>query len=231
MFINKIGSEHVTYGKNNQDFGFEWQGFLCVVDGCSEGEHSEVGAKLFSKKLLEVIKDRKMIKPRDIDIAFLGVKNFVARRGDVNYDDYLHDVINYMCFTIMVLIERERSWELIMCGDGVVITQDHDDNMKFLSIDHSSTPMYYAYSFVDREYLSLAEDVEVGFKKIVYAKDEYKAIGIASDGLEKIIGTEHEEYFKILMKDRKEWAIRRKINQLHSIFKDDITIAIGDDVP
>ena len=47
MFINKIGTEHLETGMNCQDYGFVGERSSYVCDGCSEGKHSEVGAKLF----------------------------------------------------------------------------------------------------------------------------------------------------------------------------------------
>lgn len=45
MVINKIGQQHIDYGTNCQDYGIEFDGMKVVCDGCSEGKHSEVGAK------------------------------------------------------------------------------------------------------------------------------------------------------------------------------------------
>ena len=53
MFINKMGFEHKEYGVNCQDFGVETSKVKCVVDGCSEGLHSEIGSKLFCELLME----------------------------------------------------------------------------------------------------------------------------------------------------------------------------------
>lgn len=47
MVINKIGQQHIDYGTNCQDYGIEFDGMKVVCDGCSEGKHSEVGAKAF----------------------------------------------------------------------------------------------------------------------------------------------------------------------------------------
>ena len=47
MFINKIGMEHLEMGMNCQDYGIIGDTWAVVCDGCSDGKHSEVGAKLF----------------------------------------------------------------------------------------------------------------------------------------------------------------------------------------
>ena len=47
MLVNKIGYDHLSIGMNCQDYGFELPDYKVkvVADGCSEGLHSEVGAK------------------------------------------------------------------------------------------------------------------------------------------------------------------------------------------
>ena len=47
MVVNKIGAQHLDYGRNCQDCGLENETIKLVCDGCSEGEHSEVGAKAY----------------------------------------------------------------------------------------------------------------------------------------------------------------------------------------
>lgn len=47
MFVNKMGAQHLDYGKNCQDYGLEKDCLKVVCDGCSEGAHSEVGAKAY----------------------------------------------------------------------------------------------------------------------------------------------------------------------------------------
>lgn len=47
MFVCKIGKHHLEYGQNCQDFGMVKGNRKMVCDGCSQGAHSEVGAKAF----------------------------------------------------------------------------------------------------------------------------------------------------------------------------------------
>ena len=245
MLINKIGSYHTSNGINNQDSGFEFQNINCIVDGCSGGKHSEVGAKLYVKKLFEYLKQREAIgnvdkiEINDLVKIFENILGFVARSLE-NYSEYLIDVHNYMLFTILYLEEDQEGWDFFICGDGFVITQDLEDKIKFFDIDHASAPMYLAYSYVKEESLDLPE-IEKGFSKnppfkvFRFSKDEFKAVGIASDGISYVVNTHYEETFKKLLLSRKDFLINRFINKMNysvskvggsGFFKDDITIAM-----
>jgi hypothetical protein len=227
-----MGSEHAAYGKNNQDFGIEISNCACIVDGCSEGLHSEVGAKLFIKYFQERLMSR---RDPSFPITEMGLITTFEDvwRVIIGYDKsveplYWDDVKNYLCFTIVLLQEFDGYWDILIAGDGGIITQTHD-KMEFLSINHSDTPPYLAYA-----YLPQFQSLENRFQHFVFRKKEYEAIGIASDGLGYVIGTDYEQEFKELLLHRKEFAIKRLINQLNQksahvngFFKDDITIIMG----
>lgn len=253
MYVNKIGSYHRENGTNNQDSGFEFNYFNCVVDGCSEGKHSEVGAKLFSKKLLETL----LLKAKHAEInefdsyyadqdrtgllteIFEHVLDFLTIPM-INRKRYVENIHNYMLFTILMLEESWNEWVLNICGDGFVITQDNFDNIEFHDIDHCSTPMYLSYIYLNAENLELSE-IELkflrnqSFKTFRYDKELYMSVGIASDGLAYVIGTEYEDEFKDLLLKRKDVLIKRFINKINyrarrlggsGFFKDDITISM-----
>ena len=47
MVVNKIGAQHLDYGKNCQACGMEYETIKLLCDGCSERAYSEVGAKTY----------------------------------------------------------------------------------------------------------------------------------------------------------------------------------------
>ena len=112
MFINKIGSYHTEYGTNCQDFGYKDSLSALVCDGCSEGTHSEVGAKLFT----HVWKNNMGF---GIDSIF---ENMIDVIGD--NPEYIRD---FLCFTILrVDTYPEAGWfKVHNCGDGFIITEDN----------------------------------------------------------------------------------------------------------
>jgi hypothetical protein len=219
MFINKIGYSHWEVGKNNHDYGFEQGNIKCVVDGCSEGLHSEVGAKLYChlfKNSNGTLTEQKIFQKFE-DIIDTGL--------ETNDKEWAKTILNYFLFTILTLIDRVNLWEVRTCGDGVIIKQTWDDKFEYDIIEQNGKPKYYAYNFVPKIYLTDYQD-GVDFDIKIFFKQDYKAVGIASDGLQYILNSEFKDEFEEYLRDRKEVKINRLINREHKYFKDDITIVI-----
>lgn len=210
MFINKIGWEHKESGRNCQDFGFEQPFESIVCDGCSEGEHSEVGAKLFCYLMQD-----------GICPYYTAFETMLEIFGN----DY-KALKNYLCFTIIDLTkEREKFWDLNYCGDGFVILQDHDGNITFEELSDGEFPKYYVYNYIDEQYLKHYKN-GVSFLHKEYFKEQYQKVGIASDGLRYILQADEDlkKEFIECLKSGKELKTKLFINRNHHIFKDDITI-------
>ena len=207
MFINKIGYLHLEKGLNCQDFGFESDKHKCIMDGCSEGKHSEVGAKLFAHLF------SKGLDPIE---CFEKLSEIFP-----NYED----IRNHMLFTVLLVSQNDDDYMVDICGDGYIIKQKYDDSIEYEKLGEGNTPEYYAYNFVSSDRLNKYKD-GVEFKHHLLPKSEYKAVGVASDGLEYILNSPFKEEFERLLLGRKEFAIRRLINREHKYFKDDISIVI-----
>lgn len=231
-----MGSSHFNYGVNNQDSGFEYKTIFCVVDGCSGGKHSEIGAKLFAKKLQQKIqlkeKEQKPIQISIYDIkeVFEEIMNFIVDK--TTEMTFLSDMTNFMCFTIMMCQKIGNYWYVGIFGDGVIITQDHEDQIEFIDINHSNTPHYLAYDYIDKKNINSKENLDQSsyfYRR--FSDVDFKSIGIASDGLSYIIDSNYENEFKDLLLEKKDFKIKRFINKLNiqfqernGFFKDDITI-------
>lgn len=208
MFINKIGWEHMESGRNCQDYGFEGDEISYVCDGCSEGEHSEVGAKLFCHFIQEY---------HDIMDVFSELTGLFLKEPKV--------LKNYLCFTVLRVSETVSNFFVSHCGDGFVILQDHDGNITFEEFSDGEYPKYYVYNYIDKEYLKHYKD-GVEFELKEYPKDKYRKVGIASDGLRFILNSDEElkQEFIECLKSGKKVKTSLFINRHHKIFKDDITI-------
>ena len=103
MLVNKIGYDHLSIGMNCQDYGFELPDYKVkvVADGCSEGLHSEVGAKTFCHLLS---------KGYDIEQAF---SSLVAVYGQT-----IEDMKNFLCFTYLSVTESNEYFITSNCGYG-----------------------------------------------------------------------------------------------------------------
>ena len=126
---------------------------------------------------------------------------------------------------MLIVSETKNDYIIDICGDGYIIKQKYDDSIEYEKIGEGNAPEYFAYNYVSPDHLSKYKD-GVEFKRHLLPKIEYKAIGVASDGLEYILNSPFKEEFERLLLGRKEFAIRRLINREHKYFKDDISIAI-----
>lgn len=218
MFINKIGYEHIEIGKNNQDFGFYKPNDKCVVDGCSEGAHSEVGSKLYC-----LYRQFESVGNAYVSVLEAVANDMVSNRLKASKASLIRD---YACFTILNVFDNsfEDFFLISHCGDGYIIKQKHDGTIEFEKLDDGEYPKYLAYNYLPTEYLKGYKN-GVGFEFKQYSKSEYKNIGVASDGLRFVIGTPFEEELKRYLVAGKESAIKRLINREQKLFKDDITIS------
>lgn len=207
MFINKIGYEHSEYGTNCQDFGIETDRIKYIVDGCSEGKHSEVGSKLFCHLL-----SKEFSVKHSFDMM------------TIIFNEY-ESIKNHLLFTILNLEETEAEFIVNSCGDGVIIKQLHDDTFEYIEIDQQGAPKYYAYNYIPAKYLSKYSE-GVDFEPYFFNKDNFKHVGIASDGLSYILNSPYKGEFETLLLKRNTNGIKRLINREHKLFKDDITILI-----
>ena len=209
MFINKMGYEHKESGVNCQDYGFIGEHSAYVCDGCSDGKHSEVGAKLFCH----------FMKNEDICVrtAFDRLCEIIGNNPQWKRD--------FLSFTILRLSETADTFAITNCGDGYIILQDKDGNITFEELTDGEYPKYYIYNFIGSNYLSHYKD-GVEFEHREYSKEQYQKVGIASDGLRFILQADdnlNNEFIECL-KSGKETKVKLFINRNHKIFKDDVTI-------
>lgn len=209
MFINKIGMEHVESGMNCQDYGFSGEKVSYICDGCSDGKHSEVGAKLFCHL--------KQTLFADVDYIFRMLCEIIGEKVEWKRD--------FLSFTILRLAETTENFTVNYCGDGYIILQDHNGNIAFEELTDGEYPKYYIYNYIDKEHLKHYKD-GVSFSEKTFSKEEYTKIGIASDGLRFILQADEElkQEFMDCLKSGKEIKTKLFINRNHKIFRDDITI-------
>lgn len=250
MFINKIGQHHLEFGENCQDAGIykvympednpysnEEECFnvhKLVCDGCGEGKHSEVGAKLYTLLNKAPIVDlntaldsivRLLTQSSDDKSLFMPMQKLKINPQVIK---------DYCCFTILDVWDmddleypEDSHFLVYYCGDGYIITQDHDDDINFIKLDDGDYPKYMAYNYLDKEHLSQYKE-GVSFERESYNKSEFKNVGVASDGIRFILNHEDKDLvneFTEILKSGKENRMKRFINKHQQIFKDDVTIS------
>ena len=212
MVINKIGQQHIDYGTNCQDYGFEKNGVKVVCDGCSEGKHSEVGAKAFC----HLFQYGEYTEEKPIDTIF---EKLVEVFGQTSAS-----IRDYLCFTILMVVESAEEFIVVYCGDGFIIEERNNGHIEIEELSDGEYPKYYAYNYVDKESLKYYKD-GVQLQTKIFPKSEYKNIGVASDGIRFAIAQEDIfEQFIGVLHGGKAAAVKRFINKNQTVFKDDTTI-------
>lgn len=209
MVINKIGAQHLAYGKNCQDYGLEQANMKLVCDGCSEGAHSEVGVKMYCH------------------LSGLGYSTKqIFKRLVSTFGQSAASIRDYLCFTIVKVVEEEECFKVSYCGDGYLILEDLEGRLWFEELNDGEYPKYFAYNYCDAGMLTCYKE-GVGFTERIFSKRTYRNVGVASDGLRYIVRSENEalkEEFINLIISNKEAAVKRFINRNQKLFQDDITI-------
>lgn len=209
MFVSKIGAQHLESGMNCQDYGLEKEHMKLVCDGCSEGAHSEVGVKMYCH------------------LSGLGYSTKqIFKRLISAFGQSPSSIRDYLCFTILKVVEDEESFRVSYCGDGYLILEDLEGHISFEELSDGEYPKYFAYNYCDAGALThYKEGVE--FTQRSFSKKAYKNVGIASDGLRFIARSEDKalraELVSLLYAGRAA-AVKRFVNRNQRLFKDDITI-------
>lgn len=209
MFVSKIGAQHLESGMNCQDYGLETERMKLVCDGCSEGAHSEVGVKMYCH------------------LSGLGYSTKqIFKRLVSAFGQSPSSIRDYLCFTILKVVEDEDSFSVSYCGDGFLILEDLEGNITFEELSDGEYPKYFAYNYCDAGALAYYKD-GVEFTEHIFSKKRYKNVGIASDGLRFIAKSEDKALraeLAGLLRTGKAVAVKRFVNRNQKMFKDDITI-------
>ena len=135
---------------------------------------------------------------------------------------------NY-CFTILVCFEFENEFVVYSCGDGYIIKESADDVITFEQLDDGEYPRYYVYNFIEDKSCLVEYKDGVTFSVSRFSKEEYKNIGVATDGLrfyENLLDVEKTKFMDFLhdgMGPKIEVLINRN-NKKNEMFHDDISI-------
>jgi len=188
------GRVHKANGKNNQDaFYFRAEDDLIigiVSDGCGSGMHSEVGAKLGSRLIAEMIRTYINLGctslPRVLDEVRLNflvqlqalVKNFGG--------SFSQTVVDYFLFTLVGFVITEKETIVFSLGDGVVVI---NGEIKKLGPFPNNAPPYIVYGITNT---SLGENNPelLQFKIDYLAKtDDVECLLIGTDGADDLIAS------------------------------------------
>ena len=148
------GTTHRNRFRNNQDAVYiaENDNALIgvVADGCSEGKHNEVGAKLFSRFICNqgLKLAYKLDNSRNTDKFFIRLRNktlkFMRHLLNTIGDNSSENLQNILLFTIIGTIITHNTAIIFTMGDGAYVLND-----SLYVIDSDNKPDYLAYGLID----------------------------------------------------------------------------------
>lgn len=197
-----VGRGNLLFGKNNQD------AFSCnvgrdviiavVCDGCSEGVHSEVGARLGAQLLSASIGQRLSLFLRLGHPDFLSdhVVSLVLERTRQDLLAQLrvlaiqmagtdgslsHIISEYFLFTTVIAVVTPRSAFIASIGDGVFFL---NDEIKYIGPFPGNAPPYVSYALVsssiDKELLRFTIHT-------IVPTEDIQTLLIGSDGVKDLV--------------------------------------------
>lgn len=212
------GREHIRIGKNNQDAYFstcnEQAAIAVVCDGCGSGKHSEVGAKIGARLVVNTIAERiqsEMESQNGLDGKFweclkldllaamqhvlkmLGGSNSGDSQGDVFRGDATQQLVNdYLLFTIVGVLITPTETMTFSIGDGAIVV---NGKIEQIGPFPDNAPPYLAYGLYrpdlihfhihDRTPTEAIESVLIGTDGVM---DLISATGMNLPGKQELVG-------------------------------------------
>ncbi len=190
------GREHIRLWRNNQDgiktgrVVIEKREYLfgVISDGCSEGEHTEVGAKLLAEWAIA-----EMALLLSAGVAPIQIPTMLFQRA-INYLrgiagqtvlDHSETVVNfikdYLLCTFLAYVIGEENCLIFWAGDGVVVVNDYIHR-----ISQENKPTYLAYHVIGRMYLEEPDKaLSDRFTLWRFPTDKVQRLAICTDGMEE----------------------------------------------
>lgn len=219
MQICRQGNGHYLNGLNNQDFFFEEGNLKIITDGCSDGLFSEVGTRLFAQAFSQLETRLDIVSfERNVEKAFSRVCTIAGTKSGEDFDTF---VINNMLFTIIACFELEDKFVVKFLGDGYIITVNKHDMLSYIRLFYGKAPPYYSYNKITTD----TYPKTLKFKTFEFSKEDFKKVGIASDGIAPIVDKQLNQSFEpFFLGAKTNYKPEGVINSNLTAFYDDVTI-------
>ena len=219
MQICRQGNGHYCSGLNNQDFFLADKNLLLITDGCSSGQFSEVGTRLFAQIFSQLDNKHDCNKfEENVETVFTRICSLSENSSSEKLTQF---IVDNMLFTIIACFELEDRFVVKFIGDGYIITLNSQNLVSYIRLSYGKRPPYYAYNKVPAGMYSKP----LSFKTFEFSKQDFKKVGIASDGFapiaEKRIADDFRPYF---LGKKSEYSPEGIIRSNNNLFSDDVTI-------
>lgn len=224
MLINLQGYGHFQDGKNNQDFGFEEENMILIVDGCTECAYSESGGRMFAqlfKTLPEHDNPQKF--EQNIKLTFDNTIKWLKEwyKDKENLENFIQD---NLLFTIIGLFDMKDSFEVRAYGDGYIFSINQNNILSYMRLNYGKRPPYYAYNYCSKDIKEIFKNYKM--KSFTFPKKMFKNIGIATDGIQPIAKGIVSQVDKLIKNNGTKEETQNAIIEDHYLFYDDVTLGI-----
>jgi Protein phosphatase 2C len=182
------GRAHGAAGRNNQD-AFCWaacdEGLVAVVcDGCGSGPHSEVGAQLGARLIVQAAIQGLRRHLEVADVLEQARQEVLARlrllAGAMATDQsFSRTVVDYFLFTVVGVLITARGATPFSLGDGLVIV---NGERRVLGPFPNNEPPYLAYALLPASAAGAAHDHAGFVLHRPIAADDVQSLVLATDG-------------------------------------------------
>lgn len=192
------GSEHLFKMANRQDkfrcAQFENYIVGVVCDGCSEGQHSEVGAALLSEFLVRQtgrLLTAGYAPPEVPEILYPQTLEFLKSLsawllgGQATAQESGAFVRDYLLATVVGFITGGEKTVLFTAGDGLILL-----NELILPLNQDNKPSYLAYGILDKTLLGENFEPSEGFEAWEFPTAELERLAVWSDGFDPALAAE-----------------------------------------
>lgn len=200
-----VGRDHIMAGRNNQDalhfLSSEKTTLAVVCDGCGSSKHSEVGAKIGARLIVETLTrllanlpDEKVSILNQSDMALLlertrqdvlaQLRVLANQMGGLSFSQTISD---YFLFTVMGMLLMPSGMFVFSLGDGIYIV---NGEINQIGPFENNEPPYLAYGVVGS---SLGESSPELIKFQVHQHlplEKFKSGLLGTDGVTDLIGAE-----------------------------------------
>ena len=189
-----IGRKHLQTCQNNQDAYYSISNdsatIAIVCDGCSSGQHNEVGAKLGTKLIAEAIARHLPSDATSIDATFWEqvtqevVEQLQQIAEMLAGVDSLPIIVNdYFLFTIVGAIITPLETVIFSVGDGVIAL---NNELKIIGEKYHNQPPYLGYHLCGHpEWATIKIQYQLPTEKV-------ESILIGTDGIKDLIEVANE---------------------------------------
>ncbi|MBD2075714.1 protein phosphatase 2C domain-containing protein [Phormidium sp. FACHB-592] len=184
-----IGREHLRVGKNNQD-AYSWNvseaGAIAVVcDGCGSGMHSEVGANLGARMIVETLhrslKGGMCLEHEEFwQTIQQKLLNQLQQVAEHLGGDQAQTVRDYLLFTSAGAVITPAITSIFTLGDGVIAV---NDQVMQLGPFANNAPPYLAYGLLEG---NVSESLPLKALQVLPTK-QVQSMLLGSDGVSDLM--------------------------------------------